>query len=150
MPAAGRRDRVSLALWPPGPEPASPEFVEVDGRVVALVVVWPTDARGMLTEASDLDRARVLRWVVSDEALARLAEEHRTWHLARHEVWVFGDAISPCPRSLFYIAAAIDLIDRRPGSSDPCPSCSGCSRASWRSEENQGSGSGTTEQTGRL
>lgn len=99
-PVVGRRDRLSLALWPPGPDPASPEFVQVDGRVVAVVIVWPTDENGMLTEASDLDKARVLPWVVSDEALARLAEVHGTWHLAQHDLWVCGDTITPCPRSL--------------------------------------------------
>ena len=59
----------------------------------------------MLTEVADLDKARVLPWVVSDGALARLAEVHQTWHLMRHDVWVSGDTISPCPRSLWLLQA---------------------------------------------
>lgn len=116
-PAEGRRDRLSLALWPPGADPVEPEFVEVRGQVVAVVIVWPTDERGMLVEPFEVEAARVLPWAVSERVLARLSEVHRTWHLARHDVWVCGTrplTITPCPRSVVRGAGEqLDPLRRR-------------------------------------
>lgn len=102
-PAREGLDRVSLALWPPGPDPVAPEFVELAGQVVAVVVVWPTDERGMLIEGPVVERARLMPWVVSEAHLARLAELHCTWHLARHDLWLGAGKITPCPRSLMQL-----------------------------------------------
>ena len=99
VPSPTSLARISLAWWEQGdPEPV---FVRgLHGGPSTVVIVWPTDHRGLLI-SSELERHNysILPWHLDEVAMTRLHDIHTVWNLAKHDVHV-GGQISPCTESI--------------------------------------------------
>ncbi|MCA9568293.1 MAG: hypothetical protein KC656_10635, partial [Myxococcales bacterium] len=59
-----------------------------------LVVVWPTDAEGLLL-ADRLERTTVQWWRPNDREYAQLTKLHKTFPLGRHDLVLRADRMRP-------------------------------------------------------
>lgn len=92
-PALGTWDRVSVAWWAdtdPDHE-RGPLFTEARAT---LVVVWPTDALGMLL-ADQFEQASVQWWSPNDRQYEQLTKLHRDFPLGRHDLVLRLDRMRP-------------------------------------------------------
>lgn len=119
LPSPTWVQRVSLALWDESERPGFREPVIVHGATgpTTLVLVWPTDERGMLIgRALDAGEVRIMRWDLTPGAIAELRRRSEAWPLDLHDLRVKGTPeiprCFPCPESLRAAPLGLDL-DRR-------------------------------------
>ena len=89
----GTWDRLSLAWWSdsdPDHE-RGPLFTEARAT---LVVVWPTDAKGMLL-ADQLEHASVQWWAPNGRQYEQMTKLHRDFPLGRHDLVLRLDRMRP-------------------------------------------------------
>jgi hypothetical protein len=92
-PALAAWDRISLAWWADEDRDheRGPLFT---AERATLVVVWPTDAAGLLL-ADQLDHTTVRWWTPNERAYAELTKLHQTFPLGQHDFVLRMDRMRP-------------------------------------------------------
>ena len=115
-PDPARVHRISLAWWDPSETEGQREPIlvaSITSVARTVVVVWPTDARGLLDPARlRAGEVEVVPWDLDGRLVEQIRDLARYWPLDRHDLQVRASGLAPFQESLRLADLGIGLEHR--------------------------------------